>query len=131
MSETKMIIVRGEEIPIVPCEQKLPPELKAKWLEALCSGKYKQTQQQLKCGDGYCCLGVLSHIQGRLALVGDNATDGLASDGSTLCLASDNPVRFVDDHRVARYGDISCCLSALNDRGATFEEIANIIEYAF
>lgn len=34
--------------------------LKAKWVEALRSGEYRQTVGSLKCGDSYCCLGVLA-----------------------------------------------------------------------
>lgn len=38
------------------------PEVKAKWLEALRSGKYKQTTGNLKDDVGYCCLGVLCDV---------------------------------------------------------------------
>lgn len=38
------------------------PEVKAKWLKALRSGRYKQTKHALKKEDGYCCLGVLTNI---------------------------------------------------------------------
>jgi hypothetical protein len=37
---------------------KLNPEFKAKWLEALRSGKYKQTTGVLRSAEGFCCLGV-------------------------------------------------------------------------
>ena len=40
------------------------PELKQKWIEALRSGKYAQSQLALKNADGYCCLGVLCDIAG-------------------------------------------------------------------
>jgi hypothetical protein len=36
--------------------------LKAKWLEALRSGKYAQTSGQLRLGNCFCCLGVLCDI---------------------------------------------------------------------
>lgn len=41
-------------------------ELKAKWVEALRSGKYKQTIATLRHSDGlgYCCLGVLLDLSG-------------------------------------------------------------------
>lgn len=45
--------------------EKLDPEFKKKWIEALRSGKYKQGRHCL--GDserGYCCLGVASLIVG-------------------------------------------------------------------
>lgn len=45
---------------------KMDPELKTKWVKALRSGRYKQTQQQLKSIEGgkpyYCCLGVLCTV---------------------------------------------------------------------
>jgi hypothetical protein len=37
--------------------------IKAKWIEALRSGKYGQCTGKLTDGEGYCCLGVLAHIQ--------------------------------------------------------------------
>ena len=42
----------------------LDPKIKAKWLKALRSGKYKQTRQGSLYNektDAYCCLGVLQH----------------------------------------------------------------------
>lgn len=38
------------------------PQIKERWLKALRSGEYKQGKGQLKCGDEFCCLGVLSDI---------------------------------------------------------------------
>ena len=39
------------------------PELKAKWLDALQSGKYKQGHSRLRnADDTYCCLGVLHDV---------------------------------------------------------------------
>lgn len=44
---------------------KLDPKVKAKWVKALRSGKYKQTKYQLRHPDeGYCCLGVLCETAG-------------------------------------------------------------------
>ncbi len=47
-------------------ETKLDPELKAKWVEALRSGKFVQGETDLHdCSeDTYCCLGVLQAIVG-------------------------------------------------------------------
>lgn len=38
------------------------PEIKAKWIAALRSGKYKQGTGQLKQEDRFCCLGVLCDL---------------------------------------------------------------------
>lgn len=40
----------------------MKPELKAKWLEALRSGKYSQTTKVLQDSTGFCCLGVLCDV---------------------------------------------------------------------
>lgn len=38
------------------------PELKAKWIAALRSGKYAQTSSALRDSVGYCCVGVLADV---------------------------------------------------------------------
>lgn len=38
--------------------------IKRKWVKALRSGKYKQAQEYLFTGKGYCCLGVLGDVIG-------------------------------------------------------------------
>lgn len=57
----------GEAVDHYPL--KLEPEFKAKWLEALRSGKFKQAKGTLReeppqGGIGYCCLGVACEISG-------------------------------------------------------------------
>lgn len=45
-------------------DQKMNPEIKTKWVEALRSGEYKQGVGWLKTADGkMCCLGVLVELQ--------------------------------------------------------------------
>lgn len=46
----------------VDLKKKLPPEFKAKWVEALRSGKYKQVTGRLHKKTGFCCLGVACEI---------------------------------------------------------------------
>jgi hypothetical protein len=51
-------------------------QLKAKWIEALRSGEYRQAQGSLHDQDngGYCCLGVLCKVMGaEFGSVGDDA----------------------------------------------------------
>ena len=45
-------------------KRKMKPEVKAKWLEALRSGEYKQGRMKLKneYNGSYCCLGVLCDV---------------------------------------------------------------------
>jgi len=42
----------------------MTPELKAKWLNDLRSGKYQKTHSHLRDDKGYCCLGVLCETAG-------------------------------------------------------------------
>ena len=41
---------------------KMNPEIKQKWVNALHSGKYEQGNGKLYSGQGYCCLGVLCDL---------------------------------------------------------------------
>lgn len=114
-------------------------EIKTQWCEALRSGKFVQTQGQLKyeSTDGsaaYCCLGVLTNL---------------------FCRAKKkawNRVKFNEKHtdgeyllpkEVMEWAELKSCdpiikkrtknrlpktLSQLNDSGKTFEEIADKIE---
>ena len=125
------------EIDIVPSiAEPLDAALKARWLEALRSGRYPQGQVSLLTrspdGDGasYCCLGVL-------ALVSGVAPSRLAA-ASTLdhvnlqCLlgswsASDEDPKFYREapntHTTAQRK-----LAAMNDNGMSFRDIADWIE---
>ena len=52
--------------------KRMDPEIKAKWLEALRSGEFKQGQNVLRTAeDGYCCLGVLCELAVREGVIGD------------------------------------------------------------
>ena len=121
------ITVNDIEFTITPYEQKLPPELKAQWVTALRSGTYKQGKDILFHDGCYCCLGVLSHIQGRLT---PNGGDG--ENGNTILLDFFNPFRWLCDANIAKSAEprVSLGVSSLNDRGLTFSQIADIIDYA-
>ena len=109
-------------------------QIKAKWVAALRSGKYIQTTGLLRRsqpGDtlSHCCLGVLCD----LAPEGEWASDSVYSHSKTdysggalpegvvkwAGLSSNNPVVLAEPVRN---------LSDVNDSGATFDEIADIIE---
>jgi len=89
---------------------------KARWLEALRSGKYKQGKQRLRKGDSFCCLGVLCDITDSSGWSGDEylghtglaPIDVLRGCGVPFCAAEQ--------------------LATLNDSGRSFEEIADYIE---
>lgn len=107
------------------------------WISALESGKYRQTKETL-CETKnkryyYCCLGLLSRIQGRLK----NGCDGV--NGETIMLSVDNPLYSfltntglfqgcVQIHSKGRVMVEADVLSHLNDLGLTFKEIAKIIK---
>jgi hypothetical protein len=98
---------------------KLDPALKARWVRALRSGRYRQGAEALLTVDGsYCCLGVLAKIQ--------------------RCNFSAVPVDMLDSssplrEALAKYaGGLSeedqDTLAGMNDGGASFDEIADYIE---
>ena len=134
MSTSRTFIANGRTVVVTQSEKKLPPELKAQWLAALRSGEYIQCTGQLSREvEGvmqHCCLGVLCRLQGRLEKTGSLEYDGTMDTASSLVLSHDNPVYFLTEV-VSREEGIPCTLADLNDRGATFAEIADIIEYAF
>jgi len=128
---------------LLPDERpRLPEWIKVKWIAALRSGTYEQGMKSLRKDTAYCCLGVLSELQGRLLchrngwIDGDNAL----RDGS---LATDNPLNEILNYSgilavtvyltVEGSEFVSHCtsLAALNDAGATFDEIAWVIDNVF
>lgn len=92
---------------------KMNPELKAKWIEALLSGKYRQATGRLKSGDAFCCLGVLREII-------DPNSNKTAADKEVLCRQHQDEAKLTMDQQDK--------LSAMNDRGNTFYDIADWIE---
>lgn len=89
-------------------------ELKAKWLTALRSGKYKQGKQALSLGGKFCCLGVLKDV----GKIPTSSTQALA------CNLAVNP-----DTAVVLPFATQKALWTMNDRdGFNFSEIAAYIE---
>ncbi len=124
------------------------PEIKKEWVKALKSGKYKQGRRELKTKESeYCCLGVLCELHrethpdfcwkfpqrmpsGREVIYyGSNNPRGNIEYGilpidvfNWAGLPQSNP--FVNK-------DTGETLASLNDGGATFDVIADIIETKF
>lgn len=105
-------------------------KLKAKWLRALRSGAYRQTDGKLAndAGTAFCCLGVLADIQGCTWRPGDNG-DGLVPVNK----ANRAIVRDSDDWLpIKRAGGLSSDqqekLAGMNDNGKSFKQIAGYIE---
>ena len=108
------------------------PQIKQKWVDALRSGDYQQTKGRLRKEDKFCCLGVLcdlyikennvewepsTHYKNAYVFQ-DMATILPRSVVEWAGVGEGNPL--VND------GDSS--LAKLNDRGSTFNEIADLIE---
>ena len=108
-------------------------DLAKAWLDELRSGKYEQGTMELRSGNAYCCLGVacelyrLSYGKGKwkendsgsfLFSIGGERTGGLLPVRVKDALGLTDINGHFDGGNLAR----------INDRGATFEEIADIIE---
>lgn len=118
-------------------------EIKKQWVDALRSGKYKQTQSQLHDRQGgYCCLGVLCDLHAQAT--GGNWTEhGYYMDQDEIVpipvadwaglqpnerRVSWNPHKLAV-HVIAPEKDgVSYNLTSLNDSGQTFAGIADVIE---
>lgn len=104
--------------------KKMDPTWKAKWLKALRSGKYSQTNGHLRDGNGHCCLGVAHDllVNGKAATWDDPTWSGKeAHRGDLLGKQQLAILGFTDDTQKT--------LATLNDDdGATFNEIADWIE---
>jgi hypothetical protein len=129
----------------------MKPEIKARWLAALRSGDYRQSQYRLREGDAYCCLGVLCDLVRREVggewLKATNALDG--NDKTLWPDATENTYVFNAGQAdstggmlppvVAHYAGLDVnhlgvrilphlMLTDMNDQGSNFAEIADSIE---
>ena len=96
-------------------------EIKAKWLEALRSGRYKQGTYALRKGNEFCCLGVLCDIVEPGAWVECGYGRYLHSGEDALPAAKITIGVELEDYMAQKLAD-------MNDSGQTFEEIAHCIE---
>jgi hypothetical protein len=102
------------------------------WVKALESGEYKQTRAYLHIvtNNSYCCLGVLSKVQGRLSAAGydGDQTSYLARDNpcyKQLASTGAFPVDVTIQHPSLAIKSLVSC----NDNGIPFNEIAEIIKH--
>lgn len=118
---------------------RLKPEFKALWLTALRSGNYHQGRGWLRMHVGgshslYCCLGVGYDLSCALdpsvfrwaPRDGENAYE-TAGGEATVLWADVLETWFVPDSS-PRFIAVATALYGLNDDGATFEQIADLIE---
>ncbi len=111
----------------MPTKTELKKNRKA-WVTALKSGEYEQGIKWLERDDKLCCLGVLSKLAGcSRKQIGDGSVyydgqPGLAPRAALEWVGLDNEEGWIESMQDS--------LVSMNDRGKTFEEIAEIIELA-
>jgi hypothetical protein len=117
-------------------------EVKAKWIAALRSGEYQQGRLALRINNAYCCLGVLCDLYDKEHNT-DHWEPPMEDNGSYLMggepcvppafvwhdwaqMDNPNPVDIPTDgiNEPSRLSS----LAEINDAGASFEQIANLIE---
>lgn len=120
------------------------PEVKAEWLDALRSDNYAQGRGMLRSqNNDFCCLGVLCDLAERKGIVKSErpiASDrfvygdpDLRSNGISGLLPSAVQVWAGITSSDGQFGDDQDrnSLADQNDKGKTFEEIADLIERYF
>jgi hypothetical protein len=105
-------------------------EIKAKWLKALRSGRYKQCEGYLHTGKGYCCLGILAKVQGaKFIQIGDGDGDipffpkykGKVFDGSSSYLDKELAAGLRTNSQMK--------LSKLNDGLRKYDDDSGTVEF--
>jgi len=120
--------------------------LKQKWVRALRSGKYIQTSGALRTEDGYCCLGVLCDVYDSenwtLAPHEELGHESEEWHYQTKSRGYTNVMKDVLPDQVVEAADLDLhnpevpygidgtrtSLAVINDSGATFKQIADLIE---
>ena len=107
------------------------PQIKQKWVSALRSGDYQQTQGRLRKEDGFCCLGVLCDLYAK-----DNNVEWEPPGYNDAYVFQEFESNLPSS--VMEWADLEYCnphvnggestLVRLNDSGCTFEQIADVIE---
>lgn len=102
------------------------------WIAALRSGKYAQATGALRTSDGFCCLGVLCDLNG-VKWTLDEGDGSFIALGATeiLPLSIQEWAGLNSNSGIIPFREVAGRdheLSALNDNGKTFSEIADIIE---
>jgi hypothetical protein len=105
-------------------------DVATKWVKALRSGEYKQGKGQLcethpQEGNQHCCLGVLADLAVKAGVLSEfRYSFYLDETTQKWCGLADSAGSFKSESEEEKVTS----LSWLNDRGKTFEQIADIIE---
>lgn len=117
-------------------------EIKTKWIEALRSGEYVQTKNALKNQNGFCCLGVLCDIYAKSTETGAEwipsknceteftFLDRIGTPPTVVQNWSEMNSRTGYLSGIENRSGITEELTVLNDFGFTFNQIADVIQYA-
>ena len=122
-------------------------EVKAKWLEALRGGEYKQARYTLRsCNGGFCCLGVLSDLYRKevggfwewdynqdsaYSIVHEDSED-FGTTELPVCIMEWAGLELSNPKVHVAVGDsdfVPTTLADLNDEGKGFEYIADVIDH--
>lgn len=105
-------------------------DVKAKWLEALRSGKYEQGAGYLEKAGCNCCLGVLARVQGLPAELDKYSQDTVKFEFPDYGKGGGSPslIAMPPDGFSGLDMDDMNRLAELNDTGHSFEYIADYIE---
>jgi hypothetical protein len=131
----------------IPLQTKMPKPLMDSWIKALRSGEYKQCTSALhqdeSQGGGHCCLGVLCEVAGLFKHKSLSFPDWKYATSKEQLEAgnystSHLPEDFAEKIGLEKAGNlgpetleanwIEVSLVELNDSGATFKQIAEVIE---
>lgn len=121
---------------------KLPSDFKEKWLTALRSGDYSQTRQNLRDTSGFCCLGVgydvlggkwhsgtREHVTEYFCTSNDSSSmPNIYDYGREIWTVLNQDTTFNPDNNEDGNHNILNALSWHNDKGSTFDEIADWVE---
>lgn len=118
---------------------KLPPGHKDAWLTALRGDDYDQTKSVLHDTTGFCCLGVQCDVLG-VKWIGSTASEVFATENASMQMPTfkelgheilavmQQKTTFHPDDDNEGTLDVMGALSWHNDKGSTFDEIADWIE---
>lgn len=113
---------------------KLDPAFKERWVKALRSGDYAQTQSSLRTTKGFCCLGVACDLIDASAWeVREVGYEFVDESGEEDNLPTPDAIKYMFDEHHGRYFEaaekvVMNDLATKNDAGQTFAEIADEIE---
>lgn len=109
-------------------KQKLGP-IQKKWVKALRSGKYKQTNGKLRDERGFCCLGVACEVVGMKAQKNRHGEYLYGKQFGITPETARRAIKLRNSNGTPCSGDVSFSLTELNDeKGYSFSQIADVLE---